>query len=87
MESVIYKYELFPGQDQKLILPTGAQVLSVGNQKGVIALWAKCNLNMSSETRSFDVIGTGWVLDISNREFIGTVQIEQYVWHVFEVKL
>jgi hypothetical protein len=63
-----------------------AKVLSVLNQRDSIVLYAMCNTSKEIEQRSFKVYGTGWPCDAKSENYIGTVIVEPYVWHVFEDK-
>lgn len=88
----IYKYNLQFETHIELQLPVNAKILSVQVQNGSLCLWALVDPDLNSETRVFDVIGTGHT--IRNREsaiinnlykHLSTVQIGQLVFHVFEV--
>ena len=75
-------------------MPVGAKILSIQNQNDQIALWAIVNNEAEMETRKFKVVGIGWDLNspvglskgLSVDNYIGTVQIDEFVWHVFEKK-
>jgi hypothetical protein len=75
-------------------LPTGAEILSVQNQKGHICIWYKWDLGAKEdevELRAFLLTGTGWEIDYEKFQlinFIGTVQIHEgdFIFHLFEVK-
>lgn len=82
----IYKYKINPFKDEHP-LPSGAQILSVGEQNGQIHLWALVDTENKEEDYYFEVIGTGWEIEPpkgGQRKFIGTVFIGDYVWHVFQ---
>jgi hypothetical protein len=83
----IYKYPLRLLADEiTLLLPSGAEVLSVGTQGSEIMIWARVHTNHVDEKRTFVVRGTGHPLTGQEGRFIGTVQQEPFVWHIFERK-
>jgi len=81
----IFKY-LLPIQDcVELDLPYTSRVLSVGNQRGELCLWATMPEHVCTCKRFILIVGTGMDAPIpSEARFVGTVQIEPFVWHVFE---
>jgi len=84
---IIYKYELKILGFQVLEMPEGSQVLSVGNQRGKVCLWAMVDPAAPVSLRAFEVFGTGNPMpddEILGRKFIGTVIVDPFVWHVFE---
>ena len=84
----VYKYILNPGSTT-LRLPCNAQVLSVASQGESLCLWAWLRPGNPSETRTFEVYGTGHEIpDVEGeRKFIGTAQMlgGALIWHVFEL--
>ena len=64
----------------------GARVLSVGVQHGQIQVWALVNPEAPKELRRFRIAGTGHPLEeeLERLRFIGTVQMGDFVWHIFE---
>jgi hypothetical protein len=84
MRKVIYKYVI---GGPKVIMPKGAKVLSVQNQGDEITLWALVDPDEAfAESRFFAIVGTGQNFPYAaNMQFIGTVQVGSYVFHVFEV--
>jgi hypothetical protein len=83
----IYKYELKIEDYQVLQMPKGARVLSVGNQRGKLCLWAVCDQDAPASLRAFEIFGTGNPISEDRtieRTFIGTAIVEPFVWHVFE---
>lgn len=81
---VIWKYPLaLVDHMQVVIMPTGAEVLSVAIQHGVPTLWAQVDTKPIC-TRLFVVVGTGHRLPEVPLKFIGTVIDGRFVWHVFE---
>ena len=88
---VIYKFELESRGRSEVVMPKGAQILAVQNQRERIQLWALCDPSAEDEPREFDTRLTGVIYagDLTlPREFVGTVQLAKgdYVAHVFEVR-
>lgn len=95
----IYKYNLRLIGETPIYLPKGAQVLSVGYQHSssllsasTLKIWILHNTDTGSEIneeRKFVVYPTGVEikdLKINKESFIGTVFLDELVFHVFEVK-
>ena len=96
MKKTIWKFELEIGDNQKLELPIGAEILTVHTQNEIPCLWALVDPDADQETRHFEVYGTGHPVRYdSNRAkpklgidriYIGTFQLHNgiLVFHVFE---
>lgn len=85
----IFKYPLQIVDQQTIMLSVSAKVLSVDNQRGSLCLWALVDpLDGLIAPRRIFVHGTGHDIPVasavSNKQFIGTVLMEPFVWHVFE---
>ena len=84
---VIYKYQLDIEDEQMVQMPVGAQILSVGSQGDRLTLWASINVlaTLIISPRKIMIRGTGntFVHDPPD-QFIGTVIMDPFVWHVFE---
>lgn len=83
----IYKYPLPLSQFNDIEIPEGGSVLSVMLQRGVICLWVLVDTSIPPEIRTFEIIGTGnHIAETMGvfRKYIGSVQADTYVWHVFE---
>lgn len=85
---IIYKYPLT--QDftavQTVIMPAGAQVLHVGEQHGMLCVWAMVRQDATPVNYKFFVLGTGQSIDHLEFDvkFLGSVQMSTgLVWHVF----
>lgn len=82
---VIYKYILI-GQEPSITLPRDAKFLAVGFQNEQLMIWVQLTAEMGVTTKfHFHVVLTGQKFDITNHRFIGTVQMPDYVVHVYEV--
>lgn len=87
--ALIHKYELGVLKRAPVLMPAGAQVLSVGCQGSRLVLWAKhCPLMKGMFHRYFEVRATGQEFKEADTDsFIGTVLMQNgsLVFHVFEV--
>lgn len=83
--NVIYKYPLTLETPQTLVLPIGSKVLSVQAQNGVPTVWVLQQEGEAVATTEVlvAVIATGESFEIENWNYIDTVQIGEFVWHVF----
>ena len=89
--NAIWKFEMVLEDEPTIEMPVGARPLSVGVQKvsdgDMLVLWAHIpDTTQPMERRHFFILGTGnpiqWQVEEST--FIGTVQMESFVWHVFD---
>ena len=82
---VVRKYvlSLIDADWQELAMPAGANLLHVDEQAGKICLWALIDPDGEPEARTFTIAGTGHRVP-ETAIYVGTVQVEKYVWHVFE---
>lgn len=86
----IYKYTLNvdTSEEQTLLVPLGASLLSVQEQGGQIALWFMVNTDMKRQDEcTFRVIWTGTDITEILKDFmyIQTVKVGSHmVYHVFE---
>lgn len=88
---VVYKYPLdllsAPGGQIGVLMPTVRQDLTLQLQNDNICLWSLVDPDSVPEIRVFQVVGTGWELpnEVGDVNYIGTVQKNRFVWHVFEI--
>jgi hypothetical protein len=82
----VFKYTLKMEQRQTVSMPADSTLLSVQVQRGVVCIWAIVNPDpeLDEVPRSFEIVGTGHEVP-SPSKFIGTVQIGEFVWHIFEI--
>lgn len=66
-------------------MPENADILFVHIQQNQPTIWAQVDLNVPMVKKTFLIFATGE--DIPNRpmEYVGTVMIHEFVWHIFEV--
>lgn len=85
----IYKFPLNPSREcQNIVLPLGAEMLSVIEQRGQVILYCLVDPDAEGiEVREYLITGTGWAIneeDSMRLIFIGTVKVGTFVWHFFE---
>lgn len=84
---VIWKYELKVVDVQEIVMPHGAELLSVANQDGTLCLWAIVKPDNFKQSRFVEILFTGekMVEDPGKeRKFLATVFWGPLVLHVFE---
>ena len=83
----IWKYPLEVTDEQQILMPTSAQVLSVQLQQGSPCLWALVDPVEPLTLHTFMIHGTGHPCECGASEYIGTFQQRNglLVFHVFEV--
>lgn len=85
MPLVIWKYSIPLGRIT-LEMPQDSKILHVALQNDTICLWALVEPTAKKSGRTFQVVGTGHLCIESDETYLGTVQIGQFVWHVFELE-
>ncbi len=90
---VIWKYQLDDEARQVVMMPSGAQIMSVQQQHGDLQLWALVDPDLPKQMRVSEIFSTGTTMpDLSSegrvRRHVATVQVCQgmLVWHVFELQ-
>lgn len=84
----VWKFELTSMGPCSLLMPEGAEILTIGEQGGGLHLWARVNTEAPLEERRFWVAGTGHsVPGDPEIPYLGTAFFAggALVWHVFEV--
>ena len=81
----IFKYYLQLTDTQTLQMPEGFEVLNVSNEGGRIVFWAEADEEEELVDIDFYVVGTGNELEHPLRVYMGTVQMNGFVWHVYEI--
>ena len=84
MAQVIYKYELNIDDRTTLSLPKDSKVVHVGTQNKKLYMWVRHDLSKPRIDYTMTVYGTGNDNIQPFHHHAGTVQIGQYVWHVFQ---
>jgi hypothetical protein len=86
MATTIWKFPLQATRQDKadVAMPIGAQIVRLAVQGRVAALWAIVDPEQPTETRTFQVFGTGHPLPPGAR-YVGSYDAEPFVWHVVEL--
>lgn len=86
----IYKYELSlaQGDVQPITMPKGADILYVGTQPEValhsVFVWAYVDTAAEPVTRTLAVTGTGHPAPDDVSRYLGSCQMQGFVWHVWD---
>ena len=84
MMKTIYKYPIEIMDSQIVTMPIGSHALSVQMQDNQLCIWVLLETSLVSWNRQVRIFGTGNPINLKDRwEFLGTVQDDYYVWHVF----
>lgn len=84
----IYKYALRVTDEQRVDLPRGAVVRLVAVQGNTLCLWAEVDPEAPLSPRTFRIHGTGHPILTTDDEilfYVGSVMMDPFVWHVYEV--
>lgn len=84
----IYKYALRVTDEQRVDLPRGAVVRLVAVQGHALCLWAEVDPEAPLSSRTFRIYGTGHPILTTDDEilfYVGSVVMDPFVWHVYEV--
>jgi hypothetical protein len=84
---VVYKYVLAETDDQTILMPKGAKILSVGAQRDLICLWALINDGDPMMGHRFYIVGTGYPAShVVRSTFLGTVSLHnaELIFQVFQ---
>jgi hypothetical protein len=82
----IHKYTLaLVDGFQQIEVPAGAEFLTVQMQRGKVCVWAIVDTDRLNEIEYFCIVGTGHPLADKPKfvHYLGTVQQDTLVWHVF----
>lgn len=85
MKTLIWKVQLELTDKQIIELRSGYRILSVQVQNGQICLWymfPEQNRNIKDRIPIW-IHGTGNPIEDSGNAFLGTVQLNNFVWHIF----
>lgn len=83
----IWKFNLEITDKQTIRMPNGARILSIQEQNGELCVWAVVDPDEEYVPRKFRIFGEGHTfdLDAADAKFIGTVQCDRLVWHIFAI--
>lgn len=83
MKQTIWKYPFQIDDEFEIEMPEGAQVLTAQVQGSTPCLWALVNPEAPKTKRKFFVYGTGHEINEEGVAYIGSIQMNGFVWHVF----
>jgi hypothetical protein len=84
--TTIWKYPLKVTDEQAVMMPRDARILTIQTQYDQPCLWAWVDNEKNLESRKIRIYGTGHPMAREAIEYIGTFQIHggSLVFHVFE---
>lgn len=84
----IHKYPLMITDEQRIQMPDTAAIISAGDQRGILCIWAIVDTEETLGVRTIRIYRTGHKMEQMDSEemFIGTVLMRygHLEWHVFE---
>lgn len=81
---VIYKYKLKIEHVQTIKMPANARILSIQAQGNELWLWAEVFSANDLSERTFRIYGTGQAFVRGADVYLATVQVNSFVWHIYE---
>lgn len=60
------------------------KILCVQNQNDRVCLWYEGVPDEARGLRKLIIVGTGYAVPVQVSVYIGTVQINEYVWHIYD---
>lgn len=86
MNRVIHKFPLDGVGVHNVVMPARAQLLTVQAQDSVLCLWALIDTTCRFVDRRVNVVFTGNAIrsDLFLGKYVATVQMGQFVYHVFD---
>ncbi len=79
----VWKYILRTTELQTITIPRYHHKLTIQIQNDIPCLWALVDPQDATCEMQIYTVGTGHDLPADWKEYIGTYQTEQFVWHVF----
>ena len=86
---MIWKYEFDGSIESTIKMPKDAKILTIQTQNDIPCIWISFNIKYINEleSRVFETKGKGISFeDDDNLHYIGTYQVCEYVFHVYERK-
>lgn len=81
----IMEFKLDVAVVQHIEIPEGSKILTAQERQGQISLWVIVDLLVPTERRTIEILGTGGRKNGFNGQYIETVQLGDYVYHVFDL--
>lgn len=82
----VFKYSVPVAGINSVPMPQGAKILRDGEQGGKMFVWALVDETRAHENRQLFVCGTGWEMPVGPFDYLGTVFVGPFVWHIWEAK-
>jgi len=79
----VFKYQLEIVDHQIIKVPSVWRALSVAEQDGKLCIWFQVDSEHAKEDVLVHIVGTGNLVPTDAGLYIGTVVIDQLVWHVY----
>lgn len=82
----IFKYPLLITDEQTIMMPENALIISVATQYGEVCVWALVSPEMPRKPVVVRVIGTGHEMpSMRGMKFVGSIMMHEgsLVWHIF----
>ena len=85
MARAIWKFPLRLTAEQDIVGRMGIRPLSVQSQRGTLTMWAEVDPDAMEAVFRVKILGTGHQFSEGSSlfDFVGTVQQDQFVWHVY----
>jgi hypothetical protein len=83
MSTVIFKYPFEVAGMFQIPMPKGAEILAVQLQGGQPCIWARVDPKAPRVLRQFWVLGTGHPMPEDPGDYVGTFQMDPFVWHLY----
>jgi hypothetical protein len=83
----IHKYQIPIINSFNILLPVTAVILSFQMKNNNAFIWVIVDEIEPPIPRNFRLVGTGHNIDFLIAQYIGTIQDDIFVWHLFEEKL
>jgi hypothetical protein len=79
----IWKYPLAT-LDVQAVTGNGIRVISAGlDPEGRLCVWAKVDSDQPVSIAHVAIVGTGRELPVENFEFLASVRVNSFMWHIF----
>ena len=86
MNTTVWKYPLAIEVEQTIEVPDGANAMIVQLQENTPCIWFAVDPDAENIRRTIRMVGTGMAELDEQMSYLGTVQLDGYVWHYFEVR-
>lgn len=80
----IHKFNVTIADKFALDLPATYKILDVQTQDNIPVMWVMLDDEAPTHPVVFEVYGTGHEISPDATEYIGSVQVSRFVWHIFK---